>query len=148
MVAKKIKIELLGSTYNFCNLDYILGEIFSPDLNKQITLSHQNLHGLALALKDQEFNNSLACSDFSWIDGLPIVWMLKIAGYNISQSWRLTFLDWYQVFFDTANAKKSSIFLWLRSDLFSRANVLARIGKLSWSLYHCGLCLIGSDLSS
>ena len=111
MVAKKIKTELLGNTYNFCNLDYILGEIFSPVLNKQITLSHQNLHGLALALKDREFNDAIKNSDFSWVDGLPIIWMLKIAGYNISQSWRLTFLDWYQVFFDKANTKKSSIFL-------------------------------------
>ena len=96
-----------GDEQNFNNLIFADGDRHSPPL----IMAHFNLHALYLANKDAEFDRYLQSVEYAWIDGYPIVWILNLLGQRVPRSWRTTFLDWQDSFFQRANDEHKCIFL-------------------------------------
>lgn len=84
-------------------------------LNQQdsqvLPLAHINLHGLHLYQQNARFKQYLDSTEYIWIDGMPIIWILKLLGYSLPVSARTTFLDWQDSFFARANEQELKIFM-------------------------------------
>jgi len=107
-------VHLLGVKYLIGNertLNQLIFEHLEKSSEQAMFAAHINLHGLALCRKNEDMKAYVSCSDFHWIDGMPVVYILRALKYNIMPSWRLTFLDWQHSFFKLANEKGLRIFL-------------------------------------
>lgn len=70
-----------------------------------------NIHALHIYRKNpffQEFYDNIL---FCYIDGMPIIWMLKALGHNISSNYRITVLDWHKKVLKLAHQKKLTVAL-------------------------------------
>jgi len=76
-----------------------------------LCLANYNLNSLSISLSNKEFQEYYDEVEFAWIDGMPIIFMLKALGYKVPTNWRLTFLDWQHSFFPMANEKQWSVFI-------------------------------------
>lgn len=89
----------------------LIFEAVSKPLEKPLLLANYNLHGLYLALIEPAFKRYLQFVEYAWIDGFPIVWLLRLTGHKIDKNLRITFLDWQNSFFRIASDRESSIYL-------------------------------------
>jgi len=105
------KIELLGKSYTALNtvslLDLISSAVESD--SKQVCLASINMHALALLRKDRVLTEYYERTEYIYLDGMPIIWMLKLLGTDINSSYRITVLDWYRDFFNLANLKQYTV---------------------------------------
>ena len=79
--------------------------------NEPLALAHYNLHGLYLCRSQSEMHAYMSTVRYVWLDGMPIYWILKLLGYNVSSVTRITFLDWQHSFFAMANQLNWKVFL-------------------------------------
>ena len=89
----------------------LIFEHISKKKPDKLLLAHYNLHCLFLASRNTDMLQYMKSAKHIWIDGMPIIWILRRFGYNIPYKWRLTFLDWQNSFFNIANVSKTKIFL-------------------------------------
>ena len=92
-------------------LEQTIASTIKGQNTQPLHLTHHNLHSLALAKKSEEYSRAIHSADFFWIDGMPVIWMLRLLGYPLTQDWRLTFLDWQQSFWSMADREGFSVFL-------------------------------------
>ena len=143
-IAKKTKVRasLFGVNYDFY-LESSLNEIIFEhiDSRKKSTLltSHINLHALALMNQHTAMRDYINESAVTWIDGMPVTYLLKTLGYPVNQNWRLTFLDWQHSFFSYAESRKLKILLvgsTKENIKVTRDNLLERYPQLKIAHHH------------
>jgi N-acetylglucosaminyldiphosphoundecaprenol N-acetyl-beta-D-mannosaminyltransferase len=59
---------------------------------RRSVIAHQNLHGAYLYFHDTAFR-ALHARAYVHIDGMPIVWLARLAGFPLTRAHRLTYLD-------------------------------------------------------
>lgn len=61
----------------------------------KIVIAHINLHAIACLLKSEDMAALFSRSEtYVHIDGMPIVWLLRLKGLPAKRANRLTYLDW------------------------------------------------------
>jgi N-acetylglucosaminyldiphosphoundecaprenol N-acetyl-beta-D-mannosaminyltransferase len=78
-----------------CDLLQLLKESVAQR-NKCLILSH-NLHSLYLYEKLQDFRTFYQTADCVYIDGMPVIWLSKLAGHPVAEDHRITLLDSMEV---------------------------------------------------
>jgi len=109
-----IEVELMGDTFktsNEDNFNILIKTHIARNNSETLLLAHYNLNSLSNSLSNQEFQNYYNKVEYAWIDGMPIIFMLKILGYKVPTNWRLTFLDWQHSFFFMANQLKWKVYI-------------------------------------
>ncbi|MBU1314576.1 MAG: WecB/TagA/CpsF family glycosyltransferase [Alphaproteobacteria bacterium] len=101
-------------------LDFINSRL---SLQKKTIIAHLNLHGLKCLLtypRMAAFANRP--ETYVHIDGMPIVWLLKIKGAAVSRDNRLTYLDWAEELLSLAQVHKWSVaYIGSSTEVCSRA---------------------------
>ncbi len=111
---KENSFSLLGLELKCFRENELNRIIFShiDSMKKERLLSgHVNLHALAQLQQNIKMTQYLESCDFHWIDGIPIIYMLKGLGFKIDRKYRLTFLDWQHSFFESAQKRHLKVFL-------------------------------------
>jgi N-acetylglucosaminyldiphosphoundecaprenol N-acetyl-beta-D-mannosaminyltransferase len=72
-------------------------------------IANQNLHGAYLYFRDAAFRD-LHARAFVHIDGMPIVWLARLAGYPLTRAHRLTYLDLMRSLLAAAAARRWTLF--------------------------------------
>lgn len=62
---------------------------------KLLVLNH-NLHSLYLYEKDRSFAAAYRNASLVYIDGVPVLWLCRLAGLRVSPDHRITFLDCFE----------------------------------------------------
>ena len=97
------------NTASFCNL--IQSRIRNTSSISPMCITLINMHCLALLKKHPKFNKFYKDTEYVYIDGMPIIWMLKMLGQPFNSSYRLTVLDWHHHIFNVANINNCTVFL-------------------------------------
>lgn len=92
--------------------------------SQSLVLAHHNLHSLFLYERDENLRAYMQQTKYIWIDGMAVLWIVRLLGYNAPPKWRLTFLDWQHSFFTQASLMEARIFL-----LGSRKKVIEKAAQ-------------------
>lgn len=123
-----VEIKLL-ETEAVCLTEDDINDLIENSVNdkeNRLLLAHHNLHSLYLLKSGTKFDHYFQKVRFIWIDGMPVIWLLKTLGFPITRRYRLTFLDWQYSFFKLAAKNRYRVFL-LGAD---RASISAATNKL------------------
>ncbi len=77
---------------------------------KKIVIAHHNLHSICLALKDNQLKSFYDEVSYIHADGMPVVWLGKLMGYDLSSENRITYVDWINPLLEVLDSKKRRIF--------------------------------------
>jgi N-acetylglucosaminyldiphosphoundecaprenol N-acetyl-beta-D-mannosaminyltransferase len=77
---------------------------------KRLLILNHNLHSLYLYRTDASFRNFYSRASYTYIDGLPIVWLGKAVGQPLSTAHRITFLDSFENILAEASKSKWRVF--------------------------------------
>lgn len=77
---------------------------------QRVTVTNHNLHSLALTEKDPRLQEFYRSADVVFIDGMPLVWVLRARGFPARPHHRITALDWLPRFFEKAAGKGVRVF--------------------------------------
>ncbi|MFT4629243.1 MAG: N-acetylglucosaminyldiphosphoundecaprenol N-acetyl-beta-D-mannosaminyltransferase [Cryomorphaceae bacterium] len=105
------KIELSRKSYTALNR-HSLTSLISNTVEsnaEQVCLASINMHALAVLRKDPLFSKYYEQTNYIYLDGMPIIWMLKLLGVQIGSDYRITVLDWHKDFFKLANRKHFTV---------------------------------------
>ena len=91
------------------------------DTRQKSLILHHNLHSLYLHETDGVLKAIYAGASWVYIDGLPLVWLARLAGLPLTRAHRVTFLDSFDAILDEAETKGWRVFY-----LGSTPEVLAR----------------------
>ena len=109
------QVKLFGHTFrtgdeaNFNSL--IETHLTDKSVKTPLFLANHNVHSLYLLPKHQRFKEYYDYVDYIWLDGMPVVLMLRLLGHPVKTRHRLTFLDWQESFYKLANENSYRIFL-------------------------------------
>lgn len=90
-----MKVSLLDITWELHDANEF-NQLLTKEVESgtQLTVSSLNLHAIYLYHKNKAFKNYVDTSA-AHIDGMPIMWMLRLAGYKkLSPTLRITWVDW------------------------------------------------------
>jgi N-acetylglucosaminyldiphosphoundecaprenol N-acetyl-beta-D-mannosaminyltransferase len=105
------KIELSGKSYTALSR-HSLANLISNTVesnSEQVCLASINMHALAVLRREPLFNKYYEQTNYIYLDGMPIIWMLKLLGVEIDSNYRITVLDWHEDFFELANEKNFTV---------------------------------------
>ncbi|MBF5042769.1 WecB/TagA/CpsF family glycosyltransferase [Aggregicoccus sp. 17bor-14] len=80
------------------------------DVRGQIVVGHHNLHSIYLFHRDPAMRAFYETARLVHIDGMPLVWMGKVAGYPVGRQHRHTSLDWIVPFLRQCAEHRRSVF--------------------------------------
>jgi len=92
-------------------IDVVMKIALEETIQKPMFIQYHNLHGFALARKDESFKQILNNSSIDIIDGTPVVWLLRLMGYKLDIRWRATMLDWIPKLLNQVNKHPLKVFL-------------------------------------
>ncbi len=93
--------EVIGTPVTFLSPEELMGEFGRLiETDEHALVFHQNLHGVYLQQQDPSYLELYQACDFAYADGMPLVWLARIAGHRVDRSMRATWLDWEQRFLD------------------------------------------------
>lgn len=75
-------------------LDTTLHAIPAGNTEKPFLLGYMNLHGIYLYHRDERLKAYYDEADIVYLDGMPVVWAARLAGYPLSREHRTTAIDW------------------------------------------------------
>jgi N-acetylglucosaminyldiphosphoundecaprenol N-acetyl-beta-D-mannosaminyltransferase len=107
-------VKLIGHEFLTGGEEHFNRLIFNhieTDCRDALILAHHNLHSLFLFQRDENLTAYFKQTRYIWIDGMAVLWILKLLGYDAANKWRLTFLDWQHSFFARASDANARIFL-------------------------------------
>jgi N-acetylglucosaminyldiphosphoundecaprenol N-acetyl-beta-D-mannosaminyltransferase len=105
-----MKVKLLDIEFELFKVN-TLHEKFSKTINNndKIIVSSLNLHSLFLYYKNH-FVHNIINNSIVHIDGMPIIWLLKLFGYKVDASFRITWVDWMRPLLNRSQAEQWKIF--------------------------------------
>ena len=92
-------------------LNKLILDALTVSTDEPFILAHHNLHSVALSRNNRAMQNYFDQARYVWLDGMPVVFMLRLLGYPIDKYWRLTFLDWHASFWPLIHNSGHSVFL-------------------------------------
>ncbi|HWB27876.1 MAG TPA: WecB/TagA/CpsF family glycosyltransferase [Chitinophagaceae bacterium] len=75
-------------------------------------IGYVNLHGLYVSIKNISMHQYYSITAINYVDGTPVIWILKLMGHKVDINYRITFLDFYLDFFKHCKQKEYRV-LWL-----------------------------------
>ena len=97
-----ISYDLLGFKVTPTTKEQLLNFIAdSIENGEQRIIASQNLHGVYMYFKDEKFR-SLHDRAFVHIDGMPIIWLGKLAGLKLRTDQRTGWIDWFMPLMERA----------------------------------------------
>jgi N-acetylglucosaminyldiphosphoundecaprenol N-acetyl-beta-D-mannosaminyltransferase len=86
-------------------------ELVAEQIDKrQIILTYQNLHGMALLQHSKDLQTFYRTADYCYIDGMPLVWLARLCGFPASSVHRNTQLDWFPDLLQKLSEGKRKVF--------------------------------------
>lgn len=80
--------------------------------DEKLILASSNLHGMYMLEKFPEYRALHAQSNTRVIvDGMPLIWLLKLLGYSVSREYRTTWMDWFDDALERAVIEKRRVFV-------------------------------------
>jgi N-acetylglucosaminyldiphosphoundecaprenol N-acetyl-beta-D-mannosaminyltransferase len=107
MQRKIDEVNILGFRFNPMTESEVLDTIFHHiSFRKRLILAHLNVHGMAMMFESRLMNSLLSLSEtLTMVDGMPIIWIGRVLGININNSYRTTSLDFYDSLFKECSEK-------------------------------------------
>lgn len=81
--------------------DYVAHLKDAIDAQRPTTVFAHNLHSLYLYYRSKSLRDSYR-ERINMVDGMPIIWLLKMAGFDVSAADRLTYVDFIWALLDSA----------------------------------------------
>ncbi len=109
-----LNIHLFGHTFRTghpADIEKHIHQWIDQGSGESVCLAHHNLHSLALCRKDDAMQSYMDQSALIWLDGMPMITMLRALGHPVKRSWRTTFLDWDNQIFKQAHQHQWRVFL-------------------------------------
>jgi N-acetylglucosaminyldiphosphoundecaprenol N-acetyl-beta-D-mannosaminyltransferase len=108
--AEPASIEVFGLKITPLTVDQLIQLIAdSVTAGRRHVIANQNLHGAYLHFRDTAFRDLHARAAVH-IDGMPIVWLARLAGHRLTSAHRLTYLDLMRSVLATAAARRWNVF--------------------------------------
>lgn len=92
------EIRTLGLRFHPMTKATLLDQIFKPRASGERTIvGGANLHGLYVNHHSSDYDALLQKPEtIVIIDGMPVVWMLRLLGHTVDRSHRITWVDWFE----------------------------------------------------
>jgi N-acetylglucosaminyldiphosphoundecaprenol N-acetyl-beta-D-mannosaminyltransferase len=107
------EINTLGLRFHPFTKAQLLDEIFRPRLPGETTIvSAANLHGLYINCRNAEFDQlQQDPRTIVIVDGMPVVWLLRLLGCDVRRDHRTTWVDWFEDMLSRAAREGRSVFI-------------------------------------
>lgn len=131
------RLSLLSTGVDLVDQDHLLALLLQR--GPSVTIAHHNLHSLALTEKDRDLQAFYRTADVVFIDGMPIVWLLKARGERAEPRHRNTGLDWLPRFLGEAARKGTKVFHLggtLRASQYCRSDLPRQFPGLRIEAHH------------
>ena len=81
-------------------------------IDRQLVLAGANLHGLYMFETNASYRALLEQpATMVILDGMPMVWLLKMLGFQVARTHRTTWLDWFEDALKRAAAEKRRVYI-------------------------------------
>jgi N-acetylglucosaminyldiphosphoundecaprenol N-acetyl-beta-D-mannosaminyltransferase len=91
---KTPRIPMLWTSVTPVTFDDILKRTECAIRRKErLVVGHLNLHGIYLVFEDRAMQKFFDSADYVYIDGMPLIWMGRLAGHHLRSDQRFTLLD-------------------------------------------------------
>jgi len=77
---------------------------------ERLVILHHNLHGLYMYLTNKEFQSAYQNASYAYVDGMPIIWFGKVAGFRVNKEHRITFLDCFDLILSESQSRNWRVF--------------------------------------
>lgn len=107
------EISIFGYRFHPLTKSQLLDLIFvDRGRDQQITIASANLHGLYMFERHVEYRELHSRPGTHVIvDGMPIVWLTRLFGYNVDGRHRTTWMDWFEDALDRAERSGRRVFI-------------------------------------
>jgi len=110
MSAEPASIDVFGLKITPLTVEQLIELIAgSVAAGRRRVIANQNLHGAYLYFRDAAFRD-LHAQAAVHVDGMPIVWLARLAGHRLTSAHRLTYLDLMRSVLATAAAQRWTLF--------------------------------------
>ena len=98
-----IEMRALGYRFHPATKSALLARVFSRSRSGRLVIASANLHGLFMFERHAEYRALHERSGTEvMIDGMPIIWLLKLLGRPVTRAHRTTWVDWFEDALDRA----------------------------------------------
>lgn len=106
-------IRLFGYRLHPMTKLQLLDLLFAARTRSQsIVVASANLHGLYMFERNAAYRALHARqSTVVIVDGMPVIWLLKLMGYGVGRDHRTTWVDWFEDALDRAASQGSRVFI-------------------------------------
>lgn len=109
--AKTDVAEFLGIRVQFKTLAELQDLVARlVQMNGKAVIANHNLHSLYLFHRQAQLRDFYAESDWTHIDGMPIVFLARLFGYPATSDHRVTYADWFPVLMESAAAEQWRVY--------------------------------------
>ena len=110
MPAEPASIDVFGLKITPLTVEQLIELIAdSVAAGRRRVIANQNLHGAYIYFRDSAFRD-LHAQAAVHVDGMPIVWLARLAGHRLTSAHRLTYLDLMRSVLATAAARRWTLF--------------------------------------
>jgi len=104
-------ISFLGITVEPLTIEELTGVVSKEiALERKCVVGNHNLNSLSLFHREPRFREFYELSEHTHIDGMPIVALARIYGFNVRRDQRVTYADWVWPLMETAASKRWRVF--------------------------------------
>jgi N-acetylglucosaminyldiphosphoundecaprenol N-acetyl-beta-D-mannosaminyltransferase len=92
------EIRALGLRFHPMTKSTLLDQMFKPRASgERMIVGGANLHGLYVNHHSADYDALLQKPEtVVIIDGMPVIWMLRLLGHTVDRSHRITWVDWFE----------------------------------------------------
>lgn len=107
------EVRALGLRFHPLTKSQLLDAVLNPRADGvQIVLGSANLHGLYVTHTNSEHEELLQQPEtIVMIDGMPIIWLLRVLGHPVQRCHRTTWVDWFEDALARAEKEGRSVFI-------------------------------------
>lgn len=107
------EVRALGLRFHPVRKTTLLDLIFTPrEAGEQVIIGGANLHGLYVYERNADYRALLDHEDtLVIVDGMPVIWGLRLLGHDVSREQRTTWVDWFSDMLARAEAEGRSVFI-------------------------------------
>lgn len=105
------RINFLGIEVDLLTLEHLNTIVRESILtDKKVIIANHNLHSIYISNRSNKLQTFFSKVHFIHIDGMSLIYIAKLIGFNISRRYRVTYVDWMKSLFTLANQNKWRVF--------------------------------------